>query len=252
MVALQLDQSTAIAQEVDIELVLAVDGSGSVDEEEMKLQLEGYSAAFLDPEIQRAMLSGPVGKVAVAMMVWSDAAFPKFTTNWHVLDSRQSIEKFASRVQGFHQHIGRYFGVGGGGTGIGDGVAYSIKMIEQNGISGLRKVVDVSGDGIETEPWFKGAVMMPYARELASLNQVTINGLAILSDFTSLDQWYREFVITGPGSFVVKAEDFHDFKRAVREKLWREFSQHITWWYRKNRPVKTVQMTEAYFEKFWR
>ena len=69
---------TVNAEEVDLELVLAVDGSGSISSSEFKLQLAGYSAAFRDPELQAAITSGPTGRIAVAMMIWSDAVFPKF------------------------------------------------------------------------------------------------------------------------------------------------------------------------------
>ena len=216
------------SEEVDLEIVLAVDASGSVNEQELKLQLTGYAAAFYDPEIQQAILAGPVGKVAVAMMVWADAAFPKKTTGWHVLQDRVSINQFAVALQEFYQHTGRKLGMGGGGTGIGDGIAFSIEMIEQNEYDGLRKVVDVSGDGIETDPWFKKARILPDAHALATLHRIQVNGLAILTDFPKLDEWYRENVIFGPGSFVERAVDFHDFKRAIRKKLWREFRFQIS------------------------
>lgn len=216
------------AEEVDLEIVLAVDASGSVNEQELKLQLAGYAAAFYDPEIQQAILAGPIGKVSVAMMVWADAAFPKKTTGWHLLQDKVSINQFAVALQEFYQHTGRKLGMGGGGTGIGDGIAFSIEMIEQNQYDGLRKVVDVSGDGIETDPWFKKARVLPDAHVLATAKNVQVNGLAILTDFPKLDEWYRDHVIFGPGSFVVRADDFHDFKRAIRKKLWREFRFQIS------------------------
>lgn len=219
----------AKADPVDLELVLAMDGSGSISEAEYILQLEGTAAAFRDPSIQQAILSGPTGRIAVAVVIWADAAFPKFQSGWYVLDSRSSADAFASRVRKFHKHTGRKFGIGGGGTGIGDGVRAALEMIGSNGHDGLRKVVDVSGDGIETDPWFKEAVMMPGARVLADARGVTINGLAILTDFPRLDDWYRNNVITGPGAFVIAARDFDDFGRAIRIKLWREISFTISW-----------------------
>lgn len=216
------------AQDVDLELVLAVDGSGSISPSEFKLQLNGTAAAFRDPEVQQAIVSGPKGRIAVSMMIWADAAFPKFKTGWHVLNSTASADRFAILLQGFHQHTGRKFGIGGGGTGIGDGVAHALEMIDRNAHSGLRRVVDVSGDGIETDPWFKKAIQLPGARQLAEARNVTINGLAILTDFPKLDEWYRENVIRGPGSFVVEAAGFDDFAEAIREKLLREISAPVS------------------------
>ncbi len=219
--------SEVLAEDVDIEIVLAVDASGSINSSEYALQMAGYAAAFRDPSIQAAITSGPIGKVAVAMVLWSDAAFPKHPTDWHVLDSPQSADRFATEVETFHKHNGRKFGIGGGGTGIGDGVRYAIRMIEANRHSGSRKVIDVSGDGIETNPWFRDATTLPGARKLAARSGIVINGLAILTDFPKLDEWYRDHVIFGPGSFVVKANDFRVFGDAIRQKLQREFSQRI-------------------------
>jgi len=217
----------ASAQDVDIEIVLAVDGSGSISTEEFKLQLAGYAAAFRDPAIQSAITSGPIGRVAVSMLIWSDAAFQKFTTDWHILSNVKDTDEFAGILYNFYQHSGRKFGIGGGGTGIGSGVAFAMKMMNDNGISASRQVIDVSGDGIETDPFWKEAVMMPAAREVAKRRGVMINGLAILTDFKRLDQYYRNSVITGPGSFVIKADTFDDFGEAIRRKLWLEFSNQI-------------------------
>ena len=89
----------AAAEDVDLELVLAVDGSGSVNEQEFGLQLGGIAAAFRSPRIQRAVALGPLRKIAVALMVWSDAAFPKVHTKWYVIDSPASAEKTTSAIK---------------------------------------------------------------------------------------------------------------------------------------------------------
>ena len=219
----------AKAAEVDLEIVLAVDASGSVNEQELELQLGGVAAAFLDPSVQAAILSGPNARVAVALLVWSDSAFPKFTTDWFVLNSPQAATVFASVVAGFRSKIGirKGIGIGGGGTAIGDAVDYAITMIDDNGIDAPRRVVDVSGDGPETPPWFGTAMMLPQARVFANERGVSVNGLAITSDFPHLDDWYRDNVIVGAGSFVIEARGFSDFKRAIKEKLWREFTAFI-------------------------
>ena len=219
----------AWAEQVDLELVLAMDGSGSISADEFVLQLEGTASAFEDPSIKQAILSGPLGKIAVSVMVWSDAAFKKEHMDWHIIDSEESASKFANLVRTFHTLTTRTAGIGGGGTGIGSGVGFALEMLASNGIDGLRKTIDVSGDGVETDPWFRKAIMMPGAKVVANSNNVQINGLPILTvDFPRLDQYYRENVITGLGSFIVTAQNFGDFGRAIREKLWREISFSIS------------------------
>ena len=206
----------AWAADVDVEIVLAVDASGSVSDIEYILQLGGIAAAFRDPSIQQAIGSGPRGKVAVALLVWSDAALRKYQSGWHVLDTAASANAFAGVVESFVKRSA-------GGTSIGDAVEHALAMIDGNGISAARRVIDVSGDGVETTPWFAPAMELPEARALAASKKVTINGLAIVNDIPFLNKWYLANVATGPGSFVITAKDYEDFKRAIREKLWREF-----------------------------
>jgi len=215
------------AAEVDLELVLAVDASGSVDAEEFQLQLGGIAEAFRDPAVQAAALSGPRQQVAVALLVWSDAAFPKFPTGWFLIDSPGSAAHFAGVTETFHTKVGRSRGIGGGGTAIGDAVAYAVRMIGENGFQAPRRVVDVSGDGIETPPWFGDAYQLPQAKVLAARFDVLVNGLAITTDFPDLVDYYSRSVITGPGSFVIRAATFEDFRQAMREKLLRELTSAI-------------------------
>lgn len=222
--------SAARGQQVDLEIVLAMDGSGSISSDEFLLQVLGTAAALKDASVQHAILSGPTGRVAIAAVIWSDAAFPKYPTEWHLLDSPRSIDAFAQRLLNFNNpaNAGKRQGKGGGGTGIGDGIVYALEMIRSNKFNGARKVVDVSGDGVETDPWFKKAFTLPDARSLAQAQGVTINGLAILTDNWKLHQYYRTEVISGPGAFVVKAVNFDAFSVAIRNKMLREMSPVIT------------------------
>jgi hypothetical protein len=164
----------------------------------------------------------------VSLLIWSDSAFPKFATGWAVLDSAESAAGFATVVETFHSKVGRSKGIGGGGTAIGDALAYAITMLDENEIDAARQVVDISGDGIETPPWFEAALMLPAARQIAAERGVLVNGLAITTDFVDLVDYYRSNVIVGPGSFVIEARGFGDFKRAIREKLQREFAFAFT------------------------
>lgn len=219
----------AVAEDVDLELVLAMDASGSISEKEYLLQLNGTADAFLDPAIQSAILSGPAGKIVVNVMLWSDAAFPKVDSGWFILEDEASILAFAKITRTFKLTSEGKIGIGGGGTGIGAGILHGLKLIRENRFHSFRRVIDVSGDGIETEFWFETSTPTTIdAKKEAEREGVTVNGLPILNrSFPNLDQYYYENVIHGPGAFVVKAESFDDFSRAIREKLWREIALPI-------------------------
>ena len=218
----------ALAEEVDLELVLAMDASGSISHKEYILQLEGTYDAFRDPSVQAAIISGPVGKIAVTIMLWSDAAFPKVNSGWFLIDSVEAAERFAESIRFFQLTEDRKIGFGGGGTGIGAGVEEALRLLGGNQYHGLRRVIDVSGDGVETEFWFSKATLMKDAKTLALAENVTINGLPILTqDFPDLDRYYLDNVIVGPGAFVEQAKGFEDFGRAIRRKLLREISSNV-------------------------
>ena len=177
------------ADAVDLELVLAMDASGSVSEQEYELQLNGTADALLDPSVMAAILAGPRGKIAINIMLWSDASKPKETSGWYLLDDEASIENFSNLVRGFNLNEDNIMGASGGGTGIGAGVAQALQLIKTSGHRGDRKVIDVSGDGIETKFSFSKSIMMPEVKILAQLQNVTINGLPIItSQHPKLDE----------------------------------------------------------------
>lgn len=208
---------------VDLELLLAVDASGSVNAEEFALQLGGIAAAFRDPEVHAAIASGPLARVAVAMMIWSDASSRKAISDWTVIDGPAASHRFADVVTAQIARRGSFLGKTG--TGIGAAIGAGLKELRLNGIDGTRRAIDVSGDGPETRLMFGEAMMLPEALRRARRMEVVINGLAILSDDPHLDNYYRQRVISGPGSFALAAADFHDFRRAIRIKLVREIRQ---------------------------
>ena len=198
----------------DLELVLAVDASGSVDQSEYTLQVRGIARAIIDPQVIEAIQSGPIGRIAVAMIVWGEAGIPGDETSWYVIETLEDARRFAGVAANFPRRVT-------GGTGIGAGLTQGMRMFERNGIEATRQVVDVSGDGRETPPRDYVALVV-HARGMALARGITINGLAILNEDPHLDDWYREAVIAGPGAFVMTVADYPDFAEAMRNKLLRE------------------------------
>jgi hypothetical protein len=206
--ALALAPTAQAAERVDLELVLAVDASGSVDDREFALQLGG------DAAIHDAIAAGALGRIAVSLVIWADATVPRYASPWRILDGVEAARGFAAFVGGQTRRAR-------GGTGIGAALAFSTQRILRNGIAGTRLVIDVSGDGYETTPR-DYVVLLWQGRSVADRHGVTVNGLAILSDAANLAEYYRQEVITGPGAFVMTAAGFDDFAGAMRRKLLRE------------------------------
>ena len=213
--------AVAAAQEkerllVDLELVLAVDASGSVDEREYRLQMAGIAVAFRDPEVLKAIESGPYGQIAVALLTWAEATEPKDFSGWHLVASPEDAERLARLAESFPRRVA-------GGTGIGQAVAYGVRLIERNEIESLRKVIDLSGDGKETAP--RAFTVMPrQARFVATARGVTVNGLAILNEVPDLETYYRTDVIAGSEAFALSVARYEDFAAAMTRKLIREIS----------------------------
>jgi len=231
--------SAAQPVEVDVKIVISVDASGSVDPTEFRLQIDGITNALRAPAVQRAVRAGPKGRVLAAVLIWSDAAYPKYPTAWFELGPDGTFEGFATEIEKFKISAPGVPAIGGGGTNIGDGLIYAINMLEENTVPASRLVIDVSGDGPESKPWVKGAVELPQARALAAAKGITVNGLAIEADIAGLHLWYEANLITGAGSFVEQAADFQDYRRAILKKLLRELSgQPFT----RNGPLRRQQM----------
>jgi hypothetical protein len=202
----------------DLEIVLAVDGSSSIDSGEYALQLRGIANAFRDPEIQSAIGNGPVGRIAVNLLVWAQPGQDNVTTDWHVIATAEEAAAFAARVENLPRRSS-------GGTGLGEGIERSLAELAGNGIEATRKVIDVSGDGRET--WFAVATQLPVARRWARQQNVVINGLVITGDDPTLFSYYDEDLCTGPGSFALEARTFADFAGAMKIKLLREISGRV-------------------------
>ena len=207
---------------VDLELVLAVDASGSVNDGEYGLQLAGIAAAFRDPAVRQAIRSGPAKTIAVNLLVWAEPQVPKDMTGWFVIASDGDAEHFARKVETFPRRQT-------GATAIGEGIASALRSLDANDIKAAREVVDVSGDGRESVAR-EFTVLVDQARAMAVSRGVVINGLAIENEVGDLADYYRRNVQSGPESFVMATKTYEDFTEAMRRKLLREieYRPHIT------------------------
>ena len=206
--------SPAAAQPCDIELVLAVDVSISVDGAELDLQRQGYAEAFRDPEVIAAIAAN-AGGVAITIVQWAGQGQQRTAVAWALLTDADSSLRFAATVDRALAVDPEFQGK----TALGDALYYGLRSLDANGFEGLRRKIDVSGDGHANEGFKPERV-----RDFAVLSGVTVNGLAIINDEPYLEDYYRRHVIGGSGAFVMVAADYEDFVEAIRRKLLRELS----------------------------
>ena len=202
----------AAAQErpVDLELVLAVDASASVSDEEFDLQVRGLAEAFRHRSVAQAIrAAGDLG-LAVALIQWADYRQHAVSVDWTLLHDAASARRFAKRVEAVRRSVS-------GGTAIGGALEFATLQLEGNEFQGRRKVVDVSGDGRSNQ-----GLAAWLARNLAAARGITVNGLAILNEDATLDRYYRSNVIGGTGAFVMTANDYEAYRLAILSKLIRE------------------------------
>jgi len=209
--------SRAQEQQTDIDtaLIVSVDVSNSVDEHRYKLQMEGIAKALEDPEVLKAILNGPNGGILVSMVTWADK--PRFALPWQKIASAADAAAVAAKVRALPRQTGEFTCVSGMLRSISD------KVVPQIPAKPFRIIVDVSGDGRENcNPDEPPAAVRD---ELVASN-VTVNGLPILEgdEGATLESWYRENVMGGPGSFILPANGFGDFGRAIRQKFMIEIS----------------------------
>src|SRR5437868_1153974 len=200
---------------VDVELVLAVDVSYSMDMDELAIQREGYAQAIISKEFLQALKSGPNGKIAVTYFEWAASSDQKIIIPWRVIDGPETADAVANEIM--KTPIRR-----ASRTSISGAINFAMPLFEENPYHGLRRVIDISGDG----PNNNGAPVTG-ARDAALEKGITINGLPIMvkepsystMDIDNLDLYYEDCVIGGPGSFVVAIKDREKFKEAIRTKL---------------------------------
>jgi uncharacterized protein DUF1194 len=207
--------ASALAQAaVDLQLVLAVDVSGSVSDERFKLQKQGYAEAFRNWRVLEAIRSGGAQAIAVTMTQWTGPAQQAQVVPWMVISDEASMLAFADAVDRTTRQL--Y----GGGTSISGAIDHAMTLFPDSGAKGGRQVIDVSGDGANN----RGRPAAE-ARDDAIRDGATINGLPIMALEPGLDQYYQSNVIGGPNAFMIVAETYETFADAVLKKLVTEIAR---------------------------
>jgi hypothetical protein len=210
--------------QVDVLLVLAADVSRSVDDREFKLQREGFANALVDPRVLRAVTVGPRGRIAVAYVEWASEFEQRVVVDWTVVAGAKDAEALAARIRGAPRSFW-------GRTSISAAIDFSMKLLARSPFQAERKVIDVSGDGINNSGPEVTAV-----RDAAIAQDVTINGLVIQSAEPlptnpththppgGLKAYFEASVIGGPGAFALEAQGFESFGNSLIAKLIKEIA----------------------------
>lgn len=209
---------SALAQEeVDLELVLLADATGSIDDAEIRFQREGYAKGMTDPAVLRAIENTLTGRIAVTYVEWAGASSQHVVVDWMIIDGAQSAQAFASAIMPPPR-------LAWGRNAIGAALLFGTNSILNNQYEGLRKVIDFSADG----PINFDGPPTEVGRAAALSQGITINGLSVLcrtcsgrpfSGGFSPEEIFRQQIIGGPGAFLVTAESAQTFADAVRRKL---------------------------------
>jgi len=200
---------------VDVELVIAVDVSYSMDPDEQALQREGYIQALTSREFMQALREGVNGKIAITYFEWAGEFDQKIIMPWRLIEGPESADAVASEIAGApYRRASR--------TSIAGALTFAKPLFDHSGYRGLRRVIDVSGDGTNNA----GPLIVP-TRDVVLAAGITINGLPIMlkrptpgtMDIENLDVYYEDCVIGGPGAFVVPIRERAKFIEATRTKL---------------------------------
>jgi hypothetical protein len=205
----------AVQTDVDVELVLAVDISYSMDPEELALQREGYMLGITSAEFLNALKQGMHGRIALTYFEWAGVAEQRVVVPWRVVDGASSAQSFADEIS--KAPIRRAYR-----TSISGAMMFAEPLLDNSPHRGIRRVVDISGDGANNQ-----GPPVTVARDKLLEKRVTINGLPIMlrrplsqnMDLERLDIYYEDCVIGGPGAFVVPIKERDKFKEATRTKL---------------------------------
>ena len=210
-----VSQGAEAQSAVDLQLALMVDASGSVNQYRFELQKRGYVAALRNPRVLGAILGGRTQSIAISMVQWTGPFLQVVVLPWTQLKDEASIISAAAVIEKTPRQLF------GGGTSISGAIDYAMAMFPQSPFKAERQVIDVSGDGSNN-----GGRSVVRARDEAVERGVTINGLPILAVEPYLDQYYRDYVIGGPGAFMVVAKDFESFGESILKKMIVEIAEH--------------------------
>jgi hypothetical protein len=216
VMAIGMAPSSRADEDVDLELVLAVDVSWSMDLDEQQLQREGYVSALRDPEVWKAISSGGTGRISLMYIEWAGQLIQQIVMPWTLIDSPDALEAFAARLEKMPISRERM-------TSLSGAIDFAARQFGTQGFKGKRRVIDVSGDGPNNSG---GPVEV--SRDRAVAEGIVINGLPIILkpnqrsgffDINNLDKYYTDCVIGGFGSFVIPVRAKSEFGPAIRRKL---------------------------------
>lgn len=193
---------------VDLQLVLAVDASGSVDQVRFELQKRGYVAAFRHARVLQAVRSGPNRAIAVTMVQWTGPMLQVQVVGWTLIGDEETAVAFSDAIERAPRQLF------GGGTSISGAIDYAATLFAQSSFRANRRVIDVSGDGSNNR-----GRPVTLARDETVTAGIGINGLPILALEPDLDRYYYDSVIGGPGAFVIAAKNYETFADAILKKL---------------------------------
>jgi Protein of unknown function (DUF1194) len=218
LVATQISLAHAVEQ-VDLLLVLAMDVSRSMDQAKFLLQRQGYAAAISNPQVLNAINSGPHQRIAMCFIDWSGPFEQKLVIDWTIIDGPDVASRFGNLIarapRSFYNS-----------TSIGSGISFAAAQIARSPFEAERHAIDVSGDGTNN-----AGPDVQFFRDQAVAKGILVNGLVILTDIElapnprhtnppgGIEKYYRDNVIGGAGAFVMVAEDYNSFGRAMVKKL---------------------------------
>ncbi len=233
---------------VDVELVLAVDVSYSMDPEEQALQREGYIAGITSRDFMQALRGGQYGRVAVTYFEWAGPYDQKIVVPWRLVDGPEAADAFASEIaRSSYRRASR--------TSISGALNFAKPLFDGSGYRGFRRVIDVSGDGANNSGPFVTIV-----RDDVLAAGITINGLPIMlkrpnsftMDIDNLDVYYEDCVIGGPGAFVIPIRAREQFKDAIRTKLVLEIAGRLPERRALPAQARTPRVSCTVGEQMWR
>ena len=220
LAAMATARSVRAETPVDLHLVLAVDVSRSIDEVEAELQRRGYIEALTNDRVIDAILSGEHRRIALCYTEWAGTQYQVIVIDWTLVDSAAAVRRFADKLAEAPRLSQSW-------TAVGAALTHAAQRFEASSFTSKRHVIDISGDGRTND-----GPPAELIRDRLVAQGIVIHGLPVMMNRTNfgrppdltLDKYYEENVIGGPGSFMIVADNFDHFSRAVRTKLVREIS----------------------------